>query len=188
MIVLQVHLLSETKLYIYCTLAYVRIHQILNQYYCLFFNQFSLRTHQCKLKPLRTSFQQKVQIKQVMFEMESNRPHWHRFSATMALAMTYDHKIFCIITRPTSKAWRYRPHKHSVNWNLVYVYICIYILYTYTCTQMHNLILDYGAFDRVQKCHNYLYTIYYCTKITIASILNSEYLCIIKDVNMAMSF
>lgn len=46
------------------------------------------------------------------------------FGTTVVLqkffAMTYDNKIFCIITT-LLKALRHIPHKHSVNWKFLFM-------------------------------------------------------------------
>ena len=67
-------------------------------------------------------------------------------------AMTYDNKIFCIITTLLKSFKTHSAQAFSQLKVLVYADICIYIVCMKACTYMHNLILSYGAFDiGVQK-------------------------------------
>lgn len=74
---------------------------------------------------------------------------------------------------------------------LVYADICIYIVCMKACTYMHNLILNYGAFDIwVQKWTS---TVATCIHICILyknnnTLLTTQSLCIRKDVNIDLEF
>ena len=77
--------------------------------------------------------------------------------------MTYDNKIFCIITTLLKSFKTHSAQAFSQLKVLVYADICIYIVCMKACTYMHNLILSYGAFDiGVQKWNFYCSYLHTC--------------------------